>query len=226
MNRNSKSSRKNALLHGSEVHVPADGGNCEAQVTEPAEPCPAKLFAAVRHLVDQDDYQAAEILARNILQSADESSLSTQPYLDLRLTLAFVLRKQGNFDEAETICRDVIMRRQNTLGRLSDETATSIYALARLLRAKKDWSAGEAELRCLLEQQIACLGPEHDDTLWTHHVLGGFLAAAGNWRMAERAFQTAYIGRLNTLGKDDRLTQASLRSLLDCRGKQPSSIDA
>jgi Flp pilus assembly protein TadD len=184
------------------------------------------LFAAVRHLVDQDDYQAAEILARNILQSADESSLSTQPYLDLRLTLAFVLRKQGNFDEAETICRDVIMRRQNTLGPLSDETATSIYALARLLRAKKDWSAGEAELRCLLEQQIACLGPEHDDTLWTHHVLGGFLAAAGNWRMAERAFQTAYIGRLNTLGKDDRLTQASLRSLLDCRGKQPSSIDA
>jgi tetratricopeptide (TPR) repeat protein len=224
MNRNSKSSRQNALLHGAGVHVPVDGSNDEAQGSEPAEPGRVTLFAAVRHLVDQDDHQAAEILARKVLQSADESAFATPAYLDLRLTLAFVLRKQGNFDEAEAICRDVILCRQNTLGRLSDETATSIYALARLLRAKKDWSAGEAELRCLLEEQNACLGPDHDDTLWTHHVLGEFLAATGNWPMATKAFQTAYSGRLKTLGKDDRLTQASLRSLLDCRSQQPSSV--
>ncbi len=103
--------------------------------------------------------------------------------------------------------------REHVLGPEHPGTASSLYALAKVLQDQNDLSAARACLERALAIREAVLGPEHPDTLKTLNVLALVLSDQGDFGEARACFERALEVSERLLGPDHSNTAIVLNNL-------------
>ena len=169
-----------------------------------------KEDAAYRCGQCMDDYRDAlslEIL-RARLQAKRTSGRDT---IFTAGTLAYELKAQGKYDEAEPLYREVLEVRREALGNRHPRTLGSINNLGALLKAKGELAAAESLYREALQAQRETLGNRHPDTVTSLNNLGVLLEAKGDLVAAEALLREALEMSRETLGSvhPDTLTSGN-----------------
>ena len=165
----------------------------------------------------------AEQLYRRVLDVRQAARPDDPETLVCKLCLANVVRRQALgkkktgpelWAESEDLYRQTIEAYHRLLGPADRATATAVYSLTRGLVSREDFDSAENELRLLLSQQEAALGPTSLEVFWTNHVLGWTLWKKKDYAAAAILYQRAYDGRKSLLGDSNDLTKASRSQLM------------
>lgn len=95
--------------------------------------------------------------------------------------LASVLSEQGQYEQAEEICRQTLDIQKRVLGHEHPDTLTSMNNLASVLNEQGQYEQAEELCRQTLDTRKRVLGPEHPDTLRS---IGSLTAGAERPRQA------------------------------------------
>jgi len=136
--------------------------------------------------------------------------------------LAVVLHKQGKFDKAEKMHRQVLMVRETTQGKNHPDTLTSMNNLAVVLHRQGKYDMAEKMQRQVLMVRETTQGKNHPDTLTSMNNLALVLSEQDKFEEAEKINRQALALSETVLGKKhpDRLSSMNnLASVLNERGK-------
>ncbi|KAF4637077.1 hypothetical protein G7Y89_g980 [Cudoniella acicularis] len=135
--------------------------------------------------------QYSESLALQERLQESNVKLEHSDMLCNRNSLAVVLDKQGKYDEAEKMHRQVLEAREQILGPEHPDTLSSINNLAVVLRSLHKFGEAEKMYQQLLEVKGQILGPKHPDTIKTMNNLGVLLNCQGKYEEAEEIHRRA-----------------------------------
>lgn len=135
---------------------------------------------------------------------------------------AKLLELQEKLDEAESLHRHVLSRREKRLGREHPDTLVAADNLGCVLQLFSDWDAAEQLHEWALQGLEAKLGAEHPATLASMSNLAALLAARGKLSAAEAMLRQVLQVREVKLGPahpDVLSSVAALADVLVARGK-------
>jgi tetratricopeptide (TPR) repeat protein len=122
--------------------------------------------------------------------------------------LALVLYRQGKYEEAETMHRQTLARREKVLGHEHPSTLVSMNNLAAVLDRQGKYEEAETMHRQTLARSEKVLGDEHPDTLTSVSCLAYLLAHQSRYNEALALYKRACAGYQAVLGKDHLTTRA------------------
>lgn len=173
-------------------------------------------IALVRALTEDGNYDEAKVLAH---QAVDDAKSATQHDLRtlVRATsrLATVMRRQGDYDDAEDLLRYNLEQVTEVYGENDYLAASVMSALASVLVNKRGDVLDEAEQLLIDARTIfeGCLAPDDPDTLL---IIGNQAIVAsikGEYEKAERLNLDLYERRVRVLGPEHALTLGVLNNL-------------
>jgi tetratricopeptide (TPR) repeat protein len=123
-------------------------------------------------------------------------------------TFADLLRQEGNFPEAETLCREALAMRHKLLGDAHPQLAISLRHLGMILAARGRWDDAETPLRDALriERQLHLDLSALSTLPWLLEVL----EHRGQFEAAESAARELLDLQRRTYGRDNGLIAATL----------------
>jgi tetratricopeptide (TPR) repeat protein len=107
----------------------------------------------------------------------------------LQFAIAWVLRDQGQYRDAEDVLREVLRERECALGSEHVDTLATRHTLATVICDQGKYSEAEAEFDAVLKLERKVLGPEDPATLATLQDLAGIRYDRGYYAEAEREFR-------------------------------------
>ena len=128
-------------------------------------------------------------------------------------SLAALLRRRGDFQQAEALYQRCQSTAEHHFGVLSQEAQVSIDDLAGLYRDAASFSKAESLYRQVLQQSHRCFGYRHPSTLDTVSNLARLYADLGDYSRAERLHASCLREGSLLLGTDHRSTLLSLGNL-------------
>ncbi|CAG9979826.1 unnamed protein product [Clonostachys byssicola] len=131
----------------------------------------------------------------------------------ITLSLANYRSNQGRFKEAESLLRNVIEIRGQSLGLDDLETVRAMENIGTLFHVQGKLGEAEQTLRLVLEVKERVLGREHKDTLCSAFALANLFLKLGDFADAERRHRETLVTLLQVLGKDHFHTLTSLDGL-------------
>ncbi|CUS10230.1 unnamed protein product, partial [Tuber aestivum] len=140
--------------------------------------------------------------------------------------LAFVLQRQGKYDESAELNLSVLSGCEKILGPAHPHTLTTANNLAILRGYQGKYDESEALHRHALEGLKKVCGPNHPETLTNLNNLAIALQYQGKYDESEMISRRALEGRQNILGPEHPDTLTSINSLaivLECKGKYDES---
>ena len=165
--------------------------------------------------------EAGERGYRAVLEAAEQfGPLDPASARDIAQTLDYtrsnfssMLREAGQFDEAESLIRQVLATRIAAHGEREPRTLSARQKLAMILaaRGRNDQAALEAAAVLAIQREV--LGDAHGSTLTTMQTLGNALIAQGKLDEAEGVTREALGGLEQLLGDDHAQTLSSMNSL-------------
>jgi len=140
----------------------------------PRDPLTARLWITLSdhvatHWRVHGSPQAATELLHKMVDLGDTHLGSTND-LTVRclLSLARHIHEQGDFKQAETLCRDLLRRTRKPRGSTpTDLFAESVIQYARVLRDLGQFNLADNFAETAVEQRMRYLGPRATSTLWT-----------------------------------------------------------
>ncbi|RYO95239.1 hypothetical protein DL764_007724 [Monosporascus ibericus] len=127
--------------------------------------------------------------------------------------LAFVLRSQGKYEEAEQMHRETLELIKAVLGKEHPNTLASMNNLAGVLRSQGKYKEAEQMHRQALKLREAVLGRKHPDTLTSMNNLALVLDSQGKCDEAEQMYRHALELKEEVLGKENPSTFASMNNI-------------
>ncbi|OCK72922.1 hypothetical protein K432DRAFT_411225 [Lepidopterella palustris CBS 459.81] len=127
--------------------------------------------------------------------------------------LALVLWRQGKYEEAESMNRQILARREKVLGAEHLDTLTSMSNLALVLWRQGKYEEAESINRQTLARGEKLLGAEHPDTLMSMNNLALVLESQGKYKEAESMNRQTLASRKKVLGKEHPDTLTSMANL-------------
>ena len=146
-------------------------------------------------------------LPHALAQSLDEAERLNQQVIQLY--------KQGRYDEAIHIAKEVLAIYEKTLGSEHPDTATSLNNLAALYRTTGRYEEAEPLYKRSLAIREKALGPEHPDTATSLNNLALLYETTGRYAEAEPFMKRALAIHEKALGKDHPTTATSLNNLAE-----------
>ncbi|CUS08952.1 unnamed protein product, partial [Tuber aestivum] len=140
--------------------------------------------------------------------------------------LAWVLQRQGKYDESETLNRRALKGHEKALGPDHPDTLKSLSNLAWVLQQQGKYDESGTMHRRVLEGRERLLGPDHPNTLGSLNNLAIMLEYQGNYGESETMHRRALEGRERVLGPDHPYSLGSLNNLaivLEYQGKYGES---
>jgi tetratricopeptide (TPR) repeat protein len=122
--------------------------------------------------------------------------------------LALVLDWQGKYEEAESMNRQTLARRETVLGPEHPDTLTSMSNLALVLVEQGKYEEAESMNRQTLARRETVLGPEHPDTLSSVYNLAYLLTSQHCYDESLALYERACAAYNIVLGKDHPTTRA------------------
>jgi tetratricopeptide (TPR) repeat protein len=166
--------------------------------------------------------RAGPILQEAIIVRERELGANHPDTLTSISNLASVLRRQGRYEEAESMNRRALKGYEKELGANHPDTLTSVGNLALVLQRQGRYEKAESMNRRALEGREKELGANHPDTLISVGNLASMLQHQGRYEKAESMNRRALEGREKELGANhpDTLTSVSnLASVLERQGR-------
>lgn len=141
--------------------------------------------------------------------------LKDQPAAQAKLmdTIGGLYQRIGVYDRAESLLKESLKLRQQTLGAEHADVATSLHHLAALAYEKSDYAGSETLNRQALAMRRNLLGMEHPDVADSMNSLGQTLMALGKFAEAETLVREALAQRRKLLDVEHKDTAASLDGL-------------
>jgi tetratricopeptide (TPR) repeat protein len=158
---------------------------------------------------------SAELLANKALAQADRLHNQHPAYLAVRNELGWAICRNGRFEEAERMLRQVLDGRENVLGAEHADTLDTRHKFAWVVGKRGNWEAAETQLREVLEARTHLLGAEHPDTLHTRCCLAWAAVERGRLAEAETEYRELFAVRSRVLGEDHAETWDTLHSLAE-----------
>jgi tetratricopeptide (TPR) repeat protein len=157
--------------------------------------------------IDLPEYRA---LAEHLLRGAMEGwNLygSHNPGLYATMgSLSMLLYNKGDFDEAESLCRQALEGRVALGGNDSVDTIECLSNLCVIKHGQKDYAAAEVLQRRVLEAREKSFGPDHPITFNSVSMLADILSQREQWDIAEPLFRKALDGFTRHFGCEHRET--------------------
>lgn len=158
--------------------------------------------AIIDVLRERGSYRSASQLGRLVKDATAALRPRDPALLRLRHSLAMLLDKYGDFQQAESKLREVLADRERVLGRDHPDTLSTRHDLAGTLQKQGDFSQAEKSYRLLLADRERVLGADHPQTLLTRRNLGTVLHDRGVFDEAEAIYQRVQADQERILGKD------------------------
>ena len=112
--------------------------------------------------------------------------------LGTKISLGAVLTKQGKYDEAETVLKDVLEKqRQRGQGEVNQDMLATMNNLAAVYHHQRRFSEAETLNRQVLELDEQFNGSTHPSTITSMHNLAHLLSDQGKWDDAQALQQRA-----------------------------------
>ena len=111
----------------------------------------ASISNLARVLDDLDQFEEASILYERLLATKQGADAVTEDTLEEVNELSKFYRRQNKFDKALPLSQRAVDGRSHVLGCHHPDTLASLYGLAAILIAKKEWSDAESAARKSLE---------------------------------------------------------------------------
>ena len=127
--------------------------------------------------------------------------------------LAGLLRDQGQYDEAEALCRGALAARRGALGPAHVATLSAAHQLSALLLYRRAYAEAEALGREALAGRRSALGDAHDATLASAANLANVLRDQGKLDEAEPLLHEALAGARAAHGEAHQSTRAATNNL-------------
>ncbi|CAG8241173.1 unnamed protein product [Penicillium nalgiovense] len=121
--------------------------------------------------------------------------------------------RQKRYKEAETMFRQALQGREETLGPDHEDTLYSAHSLGLSFYRQKRYKEAETIFRQALQGRGRVLGHSHEETLSSTHWFGLSLYHQKRYKEAEIEFRRALQGREETLGYDHKDTLYSANQL-------------
>ena len=114
----------------------------------------ASVSNLARVLDDLDQFEEASILYERLLATKQGADAVTEDTLEEVNELSKFYRRQNKFDKALPLSQRAVDGRSQVLGDHHPDTLASMYGLAAILIAKKEWSGAESAARQSLEGYV------------------------------------------------------------------------
>ncbi|KAI3319063.1 kinase-like protein [Xylariaceae sp. AK1471] len=221
---NSKSLSSEASGTWSNTNPAQSGAPVEFGYREEFDMLPARR-AVARSLLEKQNYSAAEVeyrevskLETKLLGPRDKDTLNTMD------NLAITLNGQKKYEEAETLLRQTLSRREVLGRRESSDRATlsTMHLLTNILAEQKNYEEAEALGRKTLLFREKVLGWSHEASLSTMHLLAYILTEQKKYKESETLARTSFALSKEWLGFKQESTNISLGTVLyvlDAQGK-------
>jgi tetratricopeptide (TPR) repeat protein len=140
----------------------------------------------------------------------------------LQFAVAWVLYDQGQYQQVESVLREVLKERERLLGSEHPDAIAARHYIARAVYSQGRYAEAEAEFRAMLKIRGKVLGPEHPDTLLTRSSLANAVVAQGRYAEGETEYRTVLKSREKVLGPEHPQTLTTRNNLavtLDQEGR-------
>ncbi|KAF3406452.1 hypothetical protein DPV78_000068 [Talaromyces pinophilus] len=128
-------------------------------------------------------------------------------------TLAMAQKACGHYEVAESLCRDVLRRREAILGTLHPHTLRALDNLSRILASQKKFQESLDLCWTAFQRTEKSLGPDETATLSTLCSLGNTMYKQREYEKAEKFFRRCFEGRKDVLGLEHPETLAVMGNL-------------
>jgi tetratricopeptide (TPR) repeat protein len=180
------------------------------------------LLKLVHYHVEEGHY----FRAKELISGLNLGNFNEQLQLVCQETQGNILELCGNFVTAEALHREVLKKKEKTLGLDHPDTLGSVNNLANALTAQGRHSEAEELHRRALKGREARLGLDHPDTLNSVNNLADALYEQGRHSEAEELHRRALKGREARLGLDHPNTLNSVNNLADAQYAQGRHSEA
>ncbi len=165
------------------------------------------MFVWGMKLYDNDEYERAEELLRNLYQKRRNSlGERHQDTLSTQLWLGATLYQEEKYEQAEEEMNDCYEKYKYVLGENHSQTLTAQYWYGRILGERGKYEQSEKILYNCYVGRKETLGENNYQTLLTLHHLGEALYNNGDYLEAERKFSKCWNRRKETLGNNHKKT--------------------
>lgn len=165
------------------------------------------MFVWGKKLYDNNDYERAEELLRNLYQK-QRNSLGErhQDTLSTQLWLGATLYQEEKYEQAEEKMNDCYEKYKDVLGKNHSQTLTAQYWYGRILGKRGKYEQSGKILYNCYEGQKEAFGKNNYETLLTLQQLGETLYNNGEYLEAERKLSICWNRRKETLGNNHKKT--------------------
>ena len=164
-------------------------------------------------LRDLERYGEAESICRQELELrlvSDGDEKGIQKTLN---DLAFILSRQGKWDETEPIYKRILSEKTVQYGPEHEETLGTLWNLALTYREQNDWVNAEAKFSELIGVQAKILGEDHTETLVSVMTLAYVLQQQNKYAEAEEKYRFLLEARSKSLGTEHPVTLMIMNNL-------------
>jgi tetratricopeptide (TPR) repeat protein len=140
----------------------------------------------------------------------------------LQFAIAWVLFDQGQYQQVESVLREVLKEREWLLGPEHPDTLAARHYIARAILLQGRYTEAETELRAVLKSRQKVLGPADPETLRTRRTLATVLGLEGKYADEEaedRVLVKLYERVLGPEDPDTLATRGNLGAILFDLGK-------
>lgn len=156
-------------------------------------------------------YEQAVALQRRVLDKK-KKALGIENETEI-LHFALMLNMNGEYKEAEVVCRQLIKTKAGKFGAESLDVAEVKLKLCDALVGQRKYREAEVQYRQALQQYETEAGERHDHTWLCIEKLAELLAKIGNYREAEQLSHRLIEGRERLLGKEHIDTYVAIHTL-------------
>ena len=157
-------------------------------------------------LRDQERYGEAESIRRQELELRLVSDKDEKEIQGTLNDLAFILGRQGKYDEAEPIYKRLLSEKTVHYGPEHEETLKTLWNLALTYREQSDFENAEAKFSELVGVQARILGEDDTKTLDSVMQLAWVLQQQNKYTEAEKRYRFLLKARRKSLGTEHPLT--------------------
>lgn len=164
------------------------------------------LESLANGLSDQERYGEAELIRRQELELRLLADGDEKEIRDTLNGLAFILNRQGKYDETKPIYERILSERTVHYGPEHEETLRALWNLALTYCRQSDFVNAEAKYSELFGIQARVLGENHTDTLDSAMQLAWVLQEQKKYAQAEERYRPLLEGCRKSLGTEHAVT--------------------
>lgn len=184
------------------------------------EPPQHPEVAAVLHVTVGEAYRSIGLDGQALAQLQAAEAIRTRELGDehsdtlrLRTEIAELLRRRGNYAEADTLINQTLVVQRRVLGREHPDTLLSMNILGLVRWKQGNYAEAEAIHRRTLKIRRRVLGHDDPDTLNSMSNLGIVLYGQQEYAQAEELYRETLEGRKRVLGAEHPVTLKSMNNL-------------